>query len=139
MRCSVVALVVASLLLSGCGTETSDAVQSSSDSGGVTVLVSKSSDAGMDALGGGRLEVLGGCLGASGSMYVWPKGTEVVRAKPLTIEIPDTGTFAVGDDVRVGGGFVLEHSSDDVTPGDFEAGGVTVPADCAEFDIFVAN
>jgi hypothetical protein len=53
--------------------------------GDVTVLVSERMGAGMDALGGGRLEVVGGCLGASGSVIVWPHGTEVVDEEPLRI------------------------------------------------------
>lgn len=118
--------------LSGCGGQVI-----SSD--GVTVLVSERTDAGMSALGGGNLEVVGGCLGASGSVIVWPHGTEVVQDEPLTIDIPEYGTFALGDEVQVGGGYVLEHSSDDVAPGDYRVGGVTVPAECAKHDIFLAH
>lgn len=123
---------VALSVLTGCGGEVVSA-------GEVTVLVSERSDAGMDALGGGRLEVVGGCLGASGSVIVWPHGTEVLEDEPLTVDIPNYGKFALGEEVRVGGGFVLEHSSDDVGPGDYTAGGVNVPAECAEHDIFVAH
>ena len=78
--------------------------------GDVSVLVSERATSGMDALGGGRLEVVGGCLGAPGSVIVWPYGTKVVNEDPLTIEIPDNGTFTLGEEVRVGGGYVLEHS-----------------------------
>ena len=109
------------------------------DAGGVTVLVSERADAGMDALGGGTLEVVGGCLGAGGSVIVWPHGTEVVQDDPLTIEIPSHGTFALGEEVQVGGGYVLEHSSGDVEPGDRRVAGVTVPAECAQHDIFLAR
>lgn len=107
--------------------------------GGVAVLVSEPSGAGMEALGGGRLEVVGGCLGAGGSVIVWPPGTEVVEDDPLTIDIPDYGTFALGDEVQVAGGFVLEHPTREVEPGPYPAGGVTVPAACAKHDIFVAH
>ncbi len=103
------------------------------------VLVSEHVTFAMKALGGGRLQLVGGCLGASGNVIVWPQGTEVVKNEPLTIRIPASGTFAIGDTVRVGGGFVLEHTSDDVEPGDYEVAGVTVPAECAEHDIFVAH
>jgi hypothetical protein len=120
------------LSLSACGGQVISA-------GGVTVLVSERADAGMDALGGGTLEVVGGCLGASGSVVVWPHGTEVVQDGPLTIDIPDYGTFALGDEVEVGGGYVLEHSSDNVEPGDYPVGGVTVPAECAKHDVFLAH
>lgn len=107
--------------------------------GEVTVLVSEPAGGGMDALGGGRLEVVGGCLGASGSVIVWPNGTELVEDEPLTINIPDYGTFALGDEVQVGGGYVLEHSSDEVEPGDYAVGGVTVPSEWAKHDIFLAH
>ena len=119
-------------LVSACGGQVSSA-------GDVTVLVSERTGAGMDALGGGRIEVVGGCLGASGSVIVWPHGTEVVKEDPLTIDIPDYGTFALGDEAHVAGGYVLEHSSSDVEPGPYKVGGVTVPAECAEHDIFLAH
>lgn len=107
--------------------------------GDVSVLVSERTGGGMDAQSGGSLEVVGGCLGASGSVFVWPHGTDVVDDDPLTIDIPDYGTFTVGDEVLVGGGYVLEHSSDDVQPGPYEVAGITVPAECAEHDIFLAR
>ncbi len=119
-------------LLSACGGQVIS-------SGDVTVLVSERADAGMDALGGGRIEVVGGCLGAGGYVIVWPHGTDVIDDDPLTIDIPDYGTFTVGDDVQVAGGFVLEHSSREVEPGPYQASGVTVPTECARHDIFVAN
>jgi hypothetical protein len=107
--------------------------------GDVKVVVSNPARGELNALGGGRLEVVGGCLGASGSVVVWPNGTTVVQDEPLTIDIPDYGRFSLGDNVRLGGGYVLEHSSDDVAPGDYPVGGVRVPAECAKHDIFVAN
>ncbi len=128
----LLSVVAVAATLSGCGGQVISA-------GDVTVLVSERTGSGMDALGGGRLEVVGGCLGASGSIIVWPPGTEVVDEEPLTIEIPDKGTYALGDEVQVGGGYVLEHSSGAVEPGPYKAGGVTVPAKCAEHDIFVAS
>jgi hypothetical protein len=70
---------------------------------------------------------------------VWPHGTDVVEQEPLTIEIPDYGAFALGDELQVGGGYVLEHSSSAVAPRPFEVAGVTVPAECAEHDIFLAH
>ena len=127
------ALSVAGLcLLSACGGQVIA-------SGHTTVLVSESAGDGMEALGGGQVEVVGGCLGASGNVIVWPHGTEVVNDNPLTIDIPKYGVVAVGDDVQVAGGFVLEHKSGQVEPGPYQAGGVTVPANCAKHDIFVAH
>jgi hypothetical protein len=127
----LVAASAAFALLAGCGGQVISA-------GGVTVLVSEFPSGGMDAQGG-RLEVLGGCLGASGSVIVWPHGTRVVDEDPLTIDVPDNGTFGLGDDMQLGGGWVLEHSSDNVEPGPYEIGGVSVPAECAEHDIFLAR
>ncbi len=72
-------------------------------------------------------------------VIVWPHGTEVVGDNPPTVDIPDYGTFTVGDRVLVGGGFVIEHSSDDIEPGPYEVAGVTFPAACAKHDIFLAN
>ena len=120
------------LFMTACGGEVITA-------GDVSVLVSERTSSGMDALGGGRLEVVGKCLGASGSVIVWPHGTDVVKQDPLAIDIPDYGTFMLGDEVQVGGGFVLEHSSNDVEPGPFEVAGVSVPAECAKHDIFLAH
>lgn len=107
--------------------------------GEVTVLVAEPADAGMTAVVGGRLEVVGGCLGTNGSLIVWPHGTEIVKDHPPTIDVPDYGTFALGDRLEVGGGFVLEHSSDDVQSGTYEVAGVTMPAECAKHEIFVAH
>lgn len=107
--------------------------------GDVTVLVSEPLEAGMDALGGGRVEVVGGCLGADGSVIVWPPGTEVIEDDPLRVDVPGSGTIGLGDDVELGGGYVLEHSSDEVEPGPYEVAGITVPAECAEHDVFLAH
>lgn len=143
---SAITVMLATCLLSSCAGARSDEARgdradpgpAGPSSGGVIVLVSEPTRGGMDALGGGRLEVLGDCLGADGSVIVWPHGTEVVEDEPLTIDIPGSGTFTLGDEVRVAGGHVAEHPSGDA-PGDVQAGGVTVPASCAEHDIFLAH
>lgn len=96
-------------------------------------------DGGMDSAGNGRLEVVGGCLGAEGFVFIWPPGTKVVEEEPLTIDVPDTGVFAIGEEIRIAGGFVLEHSEDEIEPGPIEFAGITVPAECAKHDIFLAT
>ena len=121
-------------LLSGCG-GAGEVIATGDD----VVLVSERTGDGMDAMGGGRLEMVGGCLGADGVVIVWPHGTEVVGDDPLTVDIPDYGTFTVGDEVRVGGGYVLEHSSDDIEPGPYQIAGVTVPEACAKHGSFLAH
>lgn len=107
---------------------------------GVQVLVAGRQNSGMDALGGGTLEVVGDCLGASGEVYVFPDGTDVVDEDPLTIDIPGVGEVALGEEFEIGGGWVLEHS-DDRSPsgGSFDVAGVTVPATCAEHDVFLSS
>jgi len=121
-------------LFAGCGGD--GQVLSAGD---VTVLVSRDLDHGMGAQLAGRLEVVGGCLGVNESAVIWPHGTEVVNEDPLRIEIPTAGTFGLGDELLIGGGYVLEHTSTQMEPGPFEEGGVTVPADCAAHDIFLAH
>lgn len=118
-------------LLTGCSGKVIDA-------GGVTVLVSERASSGMDAALAAELQVVGSCLGAGGAVVVWPFGTKVVNTDPLTIDIPHKGTFVLGQEVKVGGGFVLEHSSSPRTSGPFEVSGVTVPTDCADHDVFLA-
>ena len=130
--CWLVGLLGVAGVFAGCGGQTISA-------GETTVLVGQRTNGGDDALGGGTLEIVGGCLGASGSVIVWPHGTKVVDENPLTIDIPDKGTFSLGDQVEVPGGFVLEHPSDDVVAGPYKIGSITVPAQCAEHDVFVAR
>ena len=123
---------LATLLLTGCGGG------SVVDAGGVWVLTSERPSGGMDALGGGLLEVVDGCLGAGGAVIVWPYGTRVLSNDPLTLEIPDNGTFVLGEAVEVGGGYVWEQESGP-RPDPLIVGGVEVPASCAESNVFLAR
>jgi hypothetical protein len=107
--------------------------------GEVTVLVSEQTGSGEQALGGGQLEVVGGCLGASGSVIVWPHGTEVVNEDPVMINVPGHGTYGLGDEIQLVGGVALAHSSRDVEPGTYDVAGAIVPPLCAEHDIFLAH
>lgn len=102
------------------------------------MLVAGYQSGGSDAIGGGTLEVVGGCLGADGDVYVFPQGTELVDEEPLTIDIPGVGEVSLGESFDVGGGFAVEHGSDDVESGPIEIGRVTVPAECAKHDIFLS-
>ncbi|HEX4976380.1 MAG TPA: hypothetical protein VFV40_00815 [Nocardioides sp.] len=126
-------LLGALVLVAGCGGRVVSA-------GDVTVLVSARTGAGMDALGSGRLSVVGGCLGLGDVVVVWPHGTDVVGEEPLRVEVPGVGSVGLGDQVEVGGGFVVEHEPG--TPrdaGPVEVGGVSVPASCAKHDVFLAH
>jgi hypothetical protein len=129
---SCVASAALLFILTACGDQATTA-------GNVSVLVSEPTSTGMLSLMSGRLEVVGECLGANGSVIVWPPGTDVVKQDPLTIDIPDKGTFTIGDEVQVGGGLVLQRSGDDVERGRLEVAGVSVPAECAKHHIFLAH
>jgi hypothetical protein len=128
----ILAALAPCFLLAACGGEVVEA-------GDVTVLVGQRSGRGMDAMGGGVLEVVGGCLGAGGATVVWPHGTEVVEQDPLTIDVPGQGELSLGDEVSLGGGFVGE--SDGVERADRPVragGGVSVPEDCVGTGVFLA-
>lgn len=74
-------------------------------SAGVSVVVAKS-DMGGDAAGigvGGKVALVGKCLGIDGESVVWPPGTEVASEDPFTITVPNLGKLTVGDDVSTGG------------------------------------
>jgi hypothetical protein len=130
-RTLLVPTLLAGTLLAGCGgaVETSEA----------TVLVAAPATSGMDARGGGTLEVVDGCLGTDGAVVVWPFRTRVVREQPLAIEVPGAGVVALGERVTLGGGFVQETGSGDPARQPLVVGGVTVPAPCARGDVFLAN
>ncbi|KAA1416780.1 hypothetical protein F0U44_16420 [Nocardioides humilatus] len=106
---------------------------------GVTVLVGEYDGGASDIRAGGVLEVVGGCLGAEGRVYVFPHGTEVVDEDPLTIDIPEWGEVAVGEEFHVAMGSAEGREADGASPGSFEIAGVDVPADCAAYDVFVAG
>lgn len=122
---------VAVLLLSGCGGRVHDA-------GGVAVLVSEYSTSGMDALSGGALTVIDGCLGVGDAVVLWPFGTSVVSDDPLMIDVPDHGTYTLGDEVAVGGGYVYEGDGPQGNRPTAVAG-VTLPTSCADNDLFLAH
>lgn len=93
----------------------------------------------MDALLAGELEVLGGCLGAGGAVVVWPHGTTVSGTDPLTVDVPGYGTAALGGEIEIAGGYVVEHSPGPAPTGPYEVGGVAVPAACTEHDVYLAH
>lgn len=108
------------------------------EAGDATVLVSERVDYGMDAQGGGTVEVLDGCLGAGGAVLVWPHGTDVVDEDPLTVAVPGLGDVTVGDEIAIGGGFVHEPPQD-APRADLSVAGVDVPEPCTEHGVFLAQ
>jgi hypothetical protein len=125
----------ACLLLTACGGRVVEA-------GDVTVLVGQRSGSGMDALGGGVLEVVGGCLGAGDHVVVWPHGTEVVDEDPLTIDVPGEGEgeVSLGDEISLAGGYVDESDGGAGTQsGPVQVGGVRVPEACVGRGVFLSH
>ena len=128
-RSTGLALVLPVLVLAACDGEAQQLT-----AGDVTVLVSAPPDAGMDALGGGTVEVVDGCLGANGSVIIWPHGTRVVSEDPLQVDVPELGKVGLGDTVELGGGFVFEPEAPGQTY-DSEL----VPRACAGRPVFLAR
>jgi hypothetical protein len=128
---AVLAAAACVVLLAGCGT---GGEGTRLTAGEVTVLVSAPPDAGMDALGGGRIEVVDGCLGADGAVIIWPHGTELVSEVPVRIDVPEVGTVGPGDRVELAGGYVFEPE----TPGETYESDL-VPETCADRPVFLAR
>ena len=100
---------------------------------GTTLLVAGRSDMGDDALLQGELSVVGNCVGVADTVVIWPHGTKLVGDRELRIEVPGVGTYALGDQVSVGGGVAFEppaHST-------LVVEGVTVPASCAQHVVWM--
>lgn len=133
MKTRSAALLLLATTLSACGATTISV-------GDVRVLVGERSSGGSDALLNGRLAVSGGCLGVemtdTGSyvVVVWPHGTDVAEAEPLTVDVPGEGSLEVGDEVSLGGGFITVEDG-----GPAQVGGVEVPEECADREVFLAN
>ncbi|OMQ14576.1 hypothetical protein A7K94_0215660 [Modestobacter sp. VKM Ac-2676] len=131
------AAVTTTALLAACGDPAAGdpSTGRQATAGEVVVLVSAPQDAGMDALGGGTVEVVGNCLGADGTVVIWPHGTEVVTEDPLVVDVPEIGRVALGDVVELTGGFVFEPSSGpagaDPDP--------RVPPECTGHPVFLAH
>jgi hypothetical protein len=128
-------LVVLLWAAAGCGGSDGEVIRS----GGVTVLVSERTDRGMLALLPGSVEVVDGCLGVGGHVVIWPHGTVLVEDDTPTVDVPGLGRLTEGDEVEIGGGFILEHTSQDHEGPFGTTSGVTVPAPCAENDVFLAG
>ena len=105
------------------------------DTGSSTLLVGERSSESMDALLDGTLVEVDGCVGVEATdggvefVVVWPYGTSVADDEPVTIEVPDVGEVAVGDEVQVGGGVVQGE----------EVGGLTIPDFCADHEVWLAG
>ena len=74
------------------------------DSGKVKVLVNaEPDDRPIAGIGyGGRVELVGDCLGFGGNTIIWPYGTEIVSDDPLVVDVPGEGQVTIGDQVMGG-------------------------------------
>jgi hypothetical protein len=103
MRLSVLAmltLVGVGTSLSGCGGGGDGSVLRSGNS---VVLVGPELHGPTVGVGfGGRVVMVGHCLGISGVLTIWPHGTTVTSNDPLTIDVPGVGPLTVGDSVMGG-------------------------------------
>lgn len=109
VRClSLVGLVSGlALVVSACG-EGNGAVIHRGDT---VVLVGANGDGdNMAGVGfGGKVAVVGACLGINDATVFWPYGTEVVAENPLTIDVPGLGRVSVGDQVIGGADVYADH------------------------------
>ncbi len=97
VRCLLVPIAL--LALASCG----DSAKVLSN-GDARILVGSDDGNNMAGIGfGGRVSMVGGCLGLDDSVVIWPPGTRVVSGDPLTIDVPGLGSVAVGDSIGGGG------------------------------------
>jgi len=106
--------------------------------GGVSVLVAAPSGDSMAAEFRGELAVVGDCAGAGDAVVIWPHGTKVVRADPLTLDIPGVGHVTVGERFEMGGGFVYESSDATESAPAVFGDKVAIPEGCRGRDLWVA-
>jgi hypothetical protein len=85
------------------------------------LLTQPTSQIGRQALIAGPLTLLGDCIGIGEAVAIWPRGTTVLNAAPLTLQVPDLGTIQEGDKVTGAGGYF------DAVTGNVE---VDIPASC---------
>ena len=113
LSCRSLALMVAAasaLLTNACSGSDVATVHRESD---VSVVVSES-DTGGDAAGlgvAGDVSLVGTCLGIGFQSVVWPPGTEVASANPVTVVVPGLGELTIGDAV-VAEGYTVDGESD---------------------------
>lgn len=109
--------LVGAFLLGSCGDGDGGQVLESDGRYVLTASFPTSNVAGVG--GGGRVTMVGSCLGMQGQVIIWPEGTKLVASDPLTIEVPGFGRVAEGDHI--------EGASTHVSPPEDPA----MPEDCA--------
>jgi hypothetical protein len=106
MRARVLTTLIVFLaapVLTGCGGGGDGSILHSGDS---MVLVGAEADMDGPIAGvgfGGRVAMVGHCLGIESATIIWPYGTTIVSDDPLTIQVPGLGPVQPGDSVDGGG------------------------------------
>jgi len=101
----------------------------------VTVLVSDPTAFAMEALLLGEVTVVQNCLGVNDQVVVWPPDTLVDSTNPLTITVPNLGSYRLGDQIKLGGGSVSRPDPDSSIP--WTIGTLEIPKACGDF-VFLA-
>jgi hypothetical protein len=103
------------------------------------VAVAELSNGGMDAAMRSELAVVGGrCLGVRGTsgadtLLIWPFGTTVSYGPGPEVTLPGGPTYALGDRLDLGGGFVAE--GDDPPPDAIDG----LPVECQGLNRFLVS
>jgi hypothetical protein len=105
------------------------------------VPVAELSNGGMDAAMRSDLTVVGGrCLGieapGTDTLLIWPFGTTVSYDPDPVVLLPSGKTYAVGDRLDLGGGYVHEPGTPDEPPAEPVAG---LPEECAQLARFLVS
>lgn len=105
---TAVVVMVTAVLAIGCARDprTVEVVPGAQES---VVLVAPPADSAGEAIVGGTLVLIeGGCVGLrvgeEVELAVWPSGTTPLADEP-GVDLPRLGAFALGDEVRTGGGY----------------------------------
>ncbi len=96
---------------------------------GGTVLVNAEPDGGaMAGVGyGGRVTLVGECLGIDDATVIWPHGTELVSDEPFVVEVPGMGQVTIGDRVAGGADQYVDHLPDGID---------AIPPGCPTVSVF---
>jgi len=63
---------------------------------------------------GGRIAMVGDCLGINDRTVIWPHGTEIVAEDPLEIDVPGLGRVGLGDEVTGGAVVYADYLPDGI-------------------------
>jgi hypothetical protein len=85
----------------------------------------------------GTLTDVAGCIGIDQYAVIWPHGTKVRHADPLTLAVPGSPDFVLGQPARVGGGVIYEPNAQPAK--ERSIAGVTVPPACVAAGVWMSS